>query len=157
MSRILRFTALSLLCCSLWGCPKQVPLDEDMNARRAAIATAREFFTHLEKGQVDAAVALTREPFWLDGEMADREQLSRELRENLDEINAWHIIDARFFSKADMNLFAQRMVKKMRRRGVPNDYYVVVQFREHDDNDTESILMMLEYVKGQWRLAGLDD
>lgn len=155
MSYLQRLSLL-FLCLGLWGCPqKAVPLDEDMNARRAAVELTRQFFDQIQAGEIEALAELTRDPFWLDGEIVDRAELIREIRENQSEVQGWEILDIRFFSAADLKIFGVRTLERLRRHGLPHEYFTVARLRERDR--IEHLLFALEFVEGQWRLAGFDD
>ena len=143
--------------------PERLPIDEDPNQRQAAVKAARAYMNALQTQDFDTAVAMSGYPFWLDRTiMPSADLLEKEYRRELDgdnELGRWKLLRARFYSREDMEIFAERLVKRLSDKNIPTEHFVVLQYEDQrgDRKRSENILLMMAFEEGQWRVYGLED
>ena len=155
---------VAITCLGLSSCFKQVPIDEDMNQRKAAISVATKYMQAFEDHEVDKLLAMSKTPYWLDGKVVgEDEELNRIFREELigevDE-ERWELLNARFYSTADMEMFAPRLMKKLKvYPGAKESYFVALQMtdKERPSSEPEGVIFLMAFEDGQWYVQGLDD
>lgn len=157
----------AITCLGLSACLKQVPIEDDMNQKRAAIAVAQKYMSALEQQEFEAIMALSTTPYWLDGDIVqDREVLEKMWREALSSkpnTERFETVNARFYSKADLEFFAPRLLEQLQEKQMPaGEYFVVLQFVEagvdaEPDADREGVLFLMHFEDGKWHVNGLSD
>lgn len=147
-----------LSCLLLNACAsQQIPIDENMSQRKAAIATAEQFFESLKYKKFKQAMRLTSDPFWFDGDIVSRAELEAELRDEIEDIEDLKIVRARFYSKEDMAIFSRSTLRELKKNKQPHRYFVAMQIQEGDNRRPESVLFIMSYRQGKWVITGVDD
>ena len=150
---------LALSFIGLAACVKNVPIDEDLSQRQAAIEVTRAYVEAIETQQLDFVVAHSVFPYWLDGEIVDAAQLKKMLQDEAEDLARWKLKQLRFFSGADIEIFAPRVIEKLDKNQIAHAYFVVAQFTDRSEKKrrVENVLFMLQFENGRWQIAGLED
>ncbi len=151
--------ALAALLIGLSACVKSVPIEDDLSQKQAAIAATRTYVEAIESQNLDFVVEHSVFPYWLDREIVDADGLKKMLAEEAEDLANWELKQLRFYTTADIAIFAPRMIEKLSEAQIAHEYFVVAQFSDRSDKGRrlQSVLFMLQRVDGHWKIAGLED
>lgn len=149
-----------LLLLGLTACwQKPVPIDEDMNQRQQALQMAQDYFAAMAQGNQTQILEASLFPYWLDGHLADREEMQKEFAEAETELSHWRLLRARFYTRDDLEIFAPRFLRKLHESDLEPAYFVVLQFKDasRPQREAEGLIFLLDYQAGKWKIQGLED
>lgn len=147
------FALLTLSACAT----QQIPIDEDMNQRQAAISTSKQFMNALIQQKLQSAVALTTPTMWLDGSVESQKTFAREVKRELPRIAGYKVHSARFYSKEDLQIFMPELLTEIKAHQQPHDYFVVVRMLNAKGIEADALLLSLVYQNDKWKISGIDD
>lgn len=158
--RLLSLFTLTLL--GLSSCFKQMPIEDDINQKKAAITVAEKYVAALKDSQLEKMSDMSALPYWLDGTVVHSpEILNRELRKMLsksESLKRLQTVNARFYARADLEIFAPRLLSQMQEQQMQGDYFVVLQMIDPSvDRETEGVLFLMLFEDGKWQISGLSD
>lgn len=155
----IRKLALALSLLGLIGCQKQVPIEEDTGLKQRAIEAARAYVQAIKTQDLDFVVQQSVFPYWLDRDVVDAEGLKRMLAEEAEDLARWQLKQLRFFTEADISIFAPRMIERLKAENLAHTYFVVAQFTDSSEQNRrpEAVLFVLQFEQGQWKFTGLED
>lgn len=156
------FSLFAMILFGLSSCFKQTPIEDDINQRKAAIHVAEQYVSALKNNQLEKAMNMSTTPYWLDGDILyHSENLEKELHRVLAQneiLKHLKTVNARFFAKADLEIFAPRLLSKLQEKQIQGDYFVALQMIDSNtDREPQGILFFMQLKDGMWLINGLSD